>query len=447
MYKIFSMNKILTLFLILIGYISFSQNNTSQSVKRCVSPILNDAYEAWLENYLIKKNQFANSNKTTVIYNIPVIFHVIHNGESVGTGRNISASQVNSQLTILNQDFRKTNSDLNTWVTQSSFFNVAADCEITFSPALVDTNGNVLSEPGINRINRNSMGWSGPNYSGLSEPGGYIDNTIKTNSFWNPNNYMNIWVLEMNDNVLGYAQFPEVPVANDTLNDLISMSGPAETDGIVLDYRIVGNNTSATFPQYNLGRTATHEIGHWLGLRHINGDASCGNDYCGDTPQQSVLSLGCPAVTGNTLAANCGTNSPNPPGKMYQNYMDYSDDRCLVMFTKDQKTRMQSCLESCVRRHSLTTSAVGVKEHKPLNYFSIYPNPTKSNFEILTSASMNDVELLITNSIGELVYEEKKIKVNYGKAIVDVSYLKNGIYFLTIHSGISTETKKIIINN
>lgn len=440
------MNKAFTLFFILIAYFAFSQNNTTHSVKRCVSPILNNNYEIWLENYLQKETQFANSQKTTAGFNIPVIFHIIHNGESVGTGRNISATQVNSQLTILNQDFSKMNSDLNTWVTQSAFFNVAADCGITFSPALVDTNGVTLAEPGIERINRNTQGWSGPSYSGMSEPGGYINSTIKANSFWNPNNYMNIWVLDMNDGVLGYAQFPVVPSSDPTLNDLAAMGDSAETDGVVLDYRAIGNNGAAASP-YNLGRTATHEIGHWLGLRHINGDSGCGNDYCNDTPKQSSLTTGCPAVSGNTLAANCGTASPNPPGRMYQNYMDYSDDRCLVMFTQNQKTRMQACLNNCVRRHSLTLSDVGVKETNKQIYFGVYPNPSNGSIEIKTSLLDKQCHLIIHNSLGEVVKEEKEFSLNYGKALLDVSYLKSGIYFLTISSSSTTETKKIIINN
>lgn len=440
------MNKAFTLYFLLIAYFSFSQNNASHSVKRCVTPILNNTYETWLQDRIQKESQFANSHKTTTVFNIPVIFHIIHNGESVGTGRNISAAQINSQINILNQDFRKMNSDLNTWVTQSTFSNVAADCEITFSPARVDTNGLVLAEFGIDRIDRNTMGWSGPGYSGMSEPGGYIDNTIKTTTFWNPNNYMNIWILEMNDGVLGYAQFPEAPPANPVLNDLNGMGGAAETDGVVLDYRAIGNNGAVVSP-YNLGRTATHEIGHWLGLRHINGDSGCGNDYCNDTPKQSSLTTGCPVVSGNTLAANCGTDSPNPPGRMYQNYMDYSDDRCLVMFTQDQKIRIQNCIGNCIRRFSLTSSGVGIKENNKQIYFGVYPNPSNGSFEIKTSLLDKQCHLVIHNALGETLLVEKAFLLNYGKAFLDVSYLKSGIYYLTINSTSISETKKIIIHN
>src|ERR1700741_3691610 len=168
------MNRIFTFLILVTSTIAFSQS----SGRGCATPILTDSYEQWLDKYIQKSNQFANAKKAATVYNIPVIFHIIHNGEPVGSGRNISAAQIYSQMNILNQDFGKTNPDQNTWVTQPAFTSVAADCEINFSLANIDTNGLALAEPGIERINRNTMGGSGPGYSGTSEPGGYIDNTI-----------------------------------------------------------------------------------------------------------------------------------------------------------------------------------------------------------------------------------------------------------------------------
>lgn len=424
-------------------------NLESTPQRKCATPVFNEsnvAYEAWIADVLQKENKFANAKKTSVVYNIPVIFHIIHSGQSVGSGYNISQAQINSQIITLNQDFRKTNSDFNGTVTQPAFINAAADCEINFCAAKVSPTGVVLAEPGIERINTVTKGWTSPPYSGMSNS--YIEGTIKPGSSWDPTKYLNIWILAMNDGVLGYAQFPTVPVSTPTIGDMSGQGGAANTDGVVFDYTCIGNTGTAAYP-FNKGRTATHEIGHWLGLYHINGDSGCGNDYCSDTPAQSSLTSGCPSTTGGTSNSGCSA-SPNPPGKMYQNYMDYSDDRCLTMFTTNQKARMQACMQYCARRTSLATSTVcsvvSVEENMSNVNMEVYPNPTNGELYVdITTLDVQDFTISVVNTLGQTVKEVKQVQSNGGKIKIDLSDKNTGVYFVTVKSKSGSKVKRIVL--
>ena len=280
----------------------------------------------------IKKKMQSGRLAATVI-TIPVIVHVIHNGEGVGAGRNLSEAQVKAQLETLNEDFRRKPG------TRGFNTNPAgADIEIEFCPAAIDRQGRAMAERGIDRYNGNRVNWDRDEIEGV----------LKPSTSWDPNKYFNIWVLEFNsaDRLLGYAQFP----SQSNLPG-IPTSGPASTDGVVVNYRSFGNAEKGNFPTmqapYNLGRTLTHEVGHWLGLRHIWGDANCGDDFCGDTPPQASESRGC-----QVGRVSCGTTN------MVQNYMDYSDDGCFNIFTNDQKARIRAVMEISPRRGSLLTANV-----------------------------------------------------------------------------------------
>lgn len=310
-----------------------------------------DDFERWIDQKMAETA--ANPNqKIKMIYNIPVIVHVIHNGEAVGSGSNISQAQVNSQFDVLNEDYSLTNAD--TTNIPAVFKLVAANCEIHFCPAVVDPQGNLLAEPGIDRVNRNTKGFTAPPYGNTT----YIDNTIKTSTSWDPTQYMNMWCCDLGGGLLGYAQFP----SNSTLTGLSTNGGAANMDGVVIVYTSFGRVGNVS-PPYHLGRTATHEVGHWLGLRHINGDGNCQTDYVGDTPTQSALNYGCPAFPHVTC-----TNGPN--GDMFMNYMDYVDDNCMNMFTVGQKARMVTVMTNATLRASLNSSTV----------CSFVPSPPIANF-------------------------------------------------------------------
>ncbi|MEO1587775.1 MAG: M43 family zinc metalloprotease, partial [Bacteroidota bacterium] len=165
--------------------------------------------------------------------------------------------------------------------------------------------------------------------------------TIQTATFWDPEEYMNIWVLPLANDFLGYAQLPN----SSTLTGLPSNNGGAATDGVVINTQSFGRQGNVS-PPYDQGRTTTHEVGHWMGLVHIWGDDSCGNDFCGDTPAASGPHYGCPS---NDFS--CGSTD------MIENYMDYTDDVCMNIFTQNQKDRMRIVMENAARRVNLLNSS------------------------------------------------------------------------------------------
>ena len=267
-----------------------------------------------------------------VIYEIPVVVHVIHNNSSGAIGgHNISDAQIYSQINILNEDYRRLNIDATN--TPLMFQPVAADCKIQFCLATLDPNGNPTT--GINRVYNGQAAFT------ISE-----EYKLKKLSYWPNDQYLNIWTCDISNGYLGYAQFPNYS----GLIGIDPYSGGDATDGVVIDYGAFGNVGSSTFP-YDLGRTATHEVGHWLGLIHIWGDSFCGDDYVSDTPAQEDLTGGssCSSITSNCF----GPTTTN----MIENYMDYSADACMNIFTQGQKDRMRIVLDISPRRKSLLNSS------------------------------------------------------------------------------------------
>ncbi|MGB1269388.1 MAG: M43 family zinc metalloprotease [Flavobacteriaceae bacterium] len=244
------------------------------------------------------------------IITIPVVVHVLYRT----TAENISTAQIQSQIDVLNEDFRRTNSDANNMWSQ------AADTQIEFCLTTIDPNGNATT--GITRKSTTKTSWGTNDAMKKSSQGG-VDP-------WDTSKYLNIWVCNIGGGILGYAQFP---------------GGSAATDGVVNSPQYFGRTGTATAP-FNLGRTATHEVGHFLNLRHIWGDGGCGvDDFVSDTPESDASNGGC--ATNHT---SCGTLD------MVQNYMDYSDDSCMNLFTQGQKSRMRSVLEAGGSRRSLALS-------------------------------------------------------------------------------------------
>lgn len=261
------------------------------------------------------------------VYRIPVVVHVLHRGEPYGEGANIPDEQIFEQIRILNEDFRRENAD--TTNTPEQFRPVAADVGIEFVLAKVDPDGNPTT--GIVRRQGTRNTWAIPQMVEMSN-----------NSYWPAEDYMNIWVGNLTFGVIGWAQFPdftELPGIVDT-----NLGGGARTDGVVVDYELFGIGGSARAD--SRGRTATHEVGHYLGLRHTWGDGNCSvDDFCLDTPLMDGPSSGCPLGR-----QSCGGET------MVQNYMDYSSDVCMNLFTLDQKGRMLTVLENAVRRSNLINS-------------------------------------------------------------------------------------------
>lgn len=238
-----------------------------------------------------------STNGDTMI--VPVVVNVLYKKAA----ENIAPAQIQSQIDVLNEDYKGTNKDISK--VPATFTAVeAADTKIRFVLDLVV------------RKSTNKTSWTTNDAMKKSVQGG-IDPT-------SPTTKLNLWVCTMGGGILGYAQFP---------------GGKAATDGVVILNTAFGSRTK--YPggyyinTYDLGRTASHEVGHWFNLRHIWGDATCGNDQVDDTPLHNSANYGCPATGAKSTCT--GT-----PIMMTMNYMDYTDDACMYMFSAGQKNRMQA---------------------------------------------------------------------------------------------------------
>lgn len=282
------------------------------------------------------------STSTDTIIKIPVVVHVIHNnaaGIIGGAGNtNISDAQILSQIAVLNEDYQRLNAD--SVNTPAGFKPIAANVKLQFCLANRDSNG--LYSSGITRTYNNKASYSVADAVLLSQL-----------AYWPSDQYLNLWVCDLTGSVLGFAQSPGAT----GVPGLSPSDGAEKTDGVVIDYKVFGT-IGTLLSQYNLGRTTTHEVGHWFGLLHPWGAYNSGDcsltDYCNDTP-----------VCGNPYYASYPTCSMTPSGtntvvcaqpRMIQNYMEYSDDGCMNLFTEDQKSRMRTTIELSARRYALLSS-------------------------------------------------------------------------------------------
>lgn len=383
-------------------------------------------FETWIQGLINARMTDPNVDPSAV-YTLPTIVHVIHNGEAVGSGRNISQTQINSQFDVLNEDYNKLNADFTT-VCPSVFQPVAADCDINFCKALRDPNGVTLAEPGIRRINRTTNGWNAFPWS-MS----YIDNTIKPATRWDPTRYFNVWVIDIGNSLLGYASFP----VGSTLTCLSGLE-TQNTSGVVCNYWCFGRVGNVIAP-FNKGRTMTHEVGHWLGLRHIWGDSNCGSDCVTDTPTQQTYNFGCPSFP--TVTCN---NGPN--GDMFVNYMDYTDDPCMVMFTTGQRTRIQTCMANGTYRAPLQNSTAcnptGLETYFT-NEFSLYPNPSSGSVFVSSAFIESGLNIHVYNTMGEKILSmENPLKTDFE---INLTGQAPGIYMIEFNSGDHSTTKKVMI--
>lgn len=272
--------------------------------------------ESWIKQ---NGSSLQRATSSVATYIIPCVVHVIHKGGS----ENISDAQIYSQFDVLNADFRRLNAD--TTDTPAPWLPIAADCDIEFRLAQLDPDGECTT--GINRI-----------YSPLTTN---ARQNVKSLIQWDPTSYLNIWIVESIENtstiaggiVAGYAQFPNTQT-------------PA-TDGIEVRHDYFGIIGTAANTG-GLGRTSTHEIGHWLNLRHIWGDepACAQDDFVNDTPLQATYTFStCPSFP---FFDQC---TPAGNGVMFPNYMDYTDAACQNIYTNGQKARMQAALNNSGSSH------------------------------------------------------------------------------------------------
>lgn len=240
---------------------------------------------------------------------IPVVVHVVYNAAA----ENVSVAQIKSQIKVLNLDFQAKNPDKAK--VPAAFKGLVADPQIKFVLATKDPKGKPTT--GITRTKTTRASFGSNDSVKFTESGGQ--------DAWPRDKYLNIWVCRLRGGLLGYAQFP---------------GGQPETDGVVVLHTAFGTTGTAQAP-FNLGRTTTHEIGHWLNLRHIWGDTEdcSGSDFVADTPNAAGPNHGSPTFP----HVSC-KNGPN--GDMFMNYMDYVDDAAMFMFTSQQVERMAATLEN-----------------------------------------------------------------------------------------------------
>lgn len=249
------------------------------------------------------QNAITNGRLVNGKIEIPVVVNVLYRTAA----ENISLTQIQSQIDVLNKDFNALNSDFNQVPTV--FSGVKANVGISF----------VLDA--VYRKSTTKTSWGTRDAMKKSNQGG-INPT-------SPTTKLNLWVCTIGGGILGYAQFP---------------GGSSATDGVVIDSKYLGTTGTATAP-FNKGRTATHEVGHWMNLRHIWGDATCGSDLVNDTPTHNTANYGLPVFPHYSTCT--GT-----PIEMTMNYMDYTDDAGMYMFSEGQKSRMLAIFASGGSRFS-----------------------------------------------------------------------------------------------
>ncbi len=363
----------------------------------------------WIKNY--QEQPFQNREVVT----IPVVVHVVwHHAEE-----NIPDLQIESQIDATNADFRKLNANLNALPTE--FFDKAVDVEIEFCLATVDPFGNAT-----NGITRTETFYE--NIATTFAPGNELrifQDDLGGKDGWPPNKYLNIWVGSTGGFPLGFACMPG--------------TCPALEDGVIVDPLVFGTTCNTKAP-FNLGRTTTHEIGHFFNLNHIWGSDSdeCEeDDLVEDTPLQDGPHFGCP----NYPISSCGSND------MFVNYMDYSDDECLAMFTEGQKLRMLAALNG-PRSGLLTSNGCGLINPSPRslnnNSILIFPNPVRECLHIDVDID-NQTPILITlhNAMGQRLFTSTNTPDDVRS--VDVTSLVPGVYFVNFEVGNQSVTKRIVV--
>lgn len=385
----------------------------------------------------LKKNDAARDGilGEEIIYTIPVVVHVMHNNASGTIGGigniNITDAQIKSQIEVLNEDFRK---KINT--KGYNTHPVGADVKIEF--CLADRAPDGKPSAGINRIFYGKSIYEFTNYE--------EEKQMKAMSYWPSDRYLNIWVVGMNGVVLGISQFPY----SSGLEGLNDPDDGALTDGIIVQFDAFGRvGNLAKF--YDLGRTATHEVGHWLGLLHIWGDQYCGDDFVSDTPPQ--------AQSNKNLSTKCPVTYSNCSGTvtvdMSNNYMDYSPDLCLNIFTLQQKQRMRAALAISPRRAALlnnTTSCTYLPsanlevDHSLQNIKMVW---TENIIIISTENRIEACNVMMYNVLGEMIFKTTlpAFENEYVMATPSMGRTSESMHFIIIETIKGKIIKKIVPSN
>lgn len=454
--------------------------------KGCITPVPDAQWENEFQQLITQYKLDQKNNSVQANYTIPVIIHIIHGGQALGTYPNISNAQAQSQIAVLNNDFAGTGFNATNYGTgKFSAYATAAgvpaankdaaggvkisNFNISFCLATIDKNGNTMATPGIEHINYNTFtltaGITSKNPADASNGDAsgtfnttnfmnYMNNLCKPQTIWDPTKYLNIWVTDVPTSLLGLLGFATFP-AGSTLSGIPGGTGTASTDGLWCWGKAFGT-TGTLQAGVNKGRTSTHEIGHWLGLRHIWGDATCGTDYCLDTPPASASNSGTPTYPfhANTCTSPSGVNNTTPNGangEMFMNFMDYTDDVGMYMFTEDQRTRAQTAMANGTYRKFLGTHGLCATGT---------PTPASAAFTMTNSACKGSAVSVNNTTTGNPTPTYTwsanpstgvSFSPNANSATPSITFTNNGSYVITLaaQSGtttVSTATAQITIS-
>lgn len=424
----------LTLFLAFIGFVAFSQD-----FHRCYTHEAMIAQEEKTPGYWANVNEaferakYANLQDRAEVMTIPVVVHIVHNTAA----ENLADSVIFNQIATLNEDYRRLNADAENL--RDTFNTIVGDTFIEFQLATVDPEGNPTT--GITRTNTDvtsffSLALSPAEGVKITSEGG-IDP-------WDQSRYLNIWVCDMSvfETVflLGYATPP------DGLPHWPAGSSDGMSDGVVIQYQAFGSNNPnplvAGGAEIDVrGRTATHEIGHYLGLRHIWGDGDCAEqDGVDDTPNAVDQSGSCDLIK-NTCLDDIDVLGDLPD--MVENYMDYSPETCQNSFTLGQVAIMRGVLE--IQRYDLVNDnpALALKKTDLLvETFQVYPNPTNDHVTILFPHGHENRLVKVYSETGQLILSEN---VQPGTVSFSIDQLEKGLYLIELTSDERVETKRLIV--
>lgn len=384
-----------------------------------------------------------SSKSTAGVYRIPVVFHVLYNTQE----QNLHDSVIMSQLQILNDAYRHKHKDVAN--IRSVFQPLAADAEIEFYLPTQDPDGKPSN--GITRTQTSIMMFADLfNDPTLFNSLERIKSTTNGgHDPWPTHRYLNIWVADMRDSTLeraflyGYAPPPLNPLPPNWNGGDV----PNIKDGVVVHYTAVGNNNPANTGDYGKeGKAMVHEVGHYLGLRHIWGDAASQADTCSasdgiaDTPPQAEASdpsLPCAALTDQNT---CGSHLPGDLPDMWENYMDYSANSCQAMFTAGQVAHMRGIMEN---QRVYLKAPLNVKQ-TPLfeQTFSVYPQPASGSININFGGNIERIAII--DLLGKEVWNINGELSN--NRVHDVSNLPPGTYIITLQSQGEKLNKRLVIN-
>ena len=365
---------------------------------------------------------------------IPVVVHVVHDNVSGTVGgpnnANLSNAQIRSQIEVLNEDYQRKEG--------TPGFNtnpVGANVNIEFQLATRNPLGGSTS--GITR-----------NYSPRADFATTEMDLLSEIVYWPSDRYLNIWVTDLSEDFIGYAQFPDMT----GLDGLAPQNGLATTDGVVIDYTAFGVITDpGKRSVYSQGRTTTHEVGHWLGLLHTWGDVICneagcfcGEDFISDTPPTGEPNQ--TTVECRELFSTCtGVQTRN----MTENFMDYSPDKCMNVFTQGQKERIRQVLQLSPRRKALVEWARRPAPERERLTVNVFPNPSDPedrlvNVEVLLKGSQ-PVTIALFSSTGSLVHEQVYASTTSTTATLYLQAIKAGLYIVRISTPTETQTRRLVL--